>query len=288
MDRESVVEKLRNIPLFCGLSADDLKALLTYMTARSYRKGTTVVSEGERGLSMYVLLSGEVKVATRDREGNELFLAILDEGQFFGEMALLSGRPRNATVTTTRDSVLLEFRKEGLVRAIRRRPEMRETLNRQYRERMRATARVFRSSGIIERRQRARLKEALDVRLRLNLSQGGRMVSKIIRGLTTDVTDRGLCVDVEGNPLSGFSSTLAGAPVAIELFFGKPSRVLRLVGTVRWCAEVGKSMQFRLKVGVAFGEMGVQERVFLGRYAYGEIGEEEPRTLGPAVHEIKI
>lgn len=287
MQRERVIEKLRSVPLFAGLSKAELQALLTRMAVWSYRKDTTVVVEGEKGLSMFVLLSGAVKVCTKDREGNELFLAALGEGEFFGEMALLSGQPRNATVTTTEDSDLLELSKEGLDRAIKRRPELREILERYYRERKQGTARVFVSRGIIERRQGPRFKEPLDVRLRVSLNEGGRVVSRMLQGVTADLTDRGLCLEVEGDLLAGFSSTLPGTPVAVELTFASPHKVLRLPGEVRWCAEVKKNMEFWFRLGIAFGEISAHERRFLREFAYGGEAEEESLADEPAVHDLE-
>lgn len=289
MERKRAIQKLKRVPLFARMSDRELKDVLAHMAVRTYLKGATVVDEGSRGLSMFVLLKGEVKVTTRDREGNELFLAPLAEGQFFGEMALLSGEPRNATVTTTRDSVLLELSKRGLDRAIERRPELRRFLEKYYRERKQMTARVFRSSGIIDRRQRPRLKEALDVRLRVSVNDGGRVVSRIISGTTTDITDGGLCIGVEGNMVSGFETTLPGKPVAMEITFTSPQRILRLAGEVRWCAEIKKNMELRFRLGVAFSDAGPSERRFLRRFAYGGVGEDEPDTAAePAVYELEV
>ena len=77
---------------------------------RHYEEDTIVVQEGDPGDSMYVVVRGQVRVLTRDNRQNEIVLANLGEGDFFGEVALLTGRPRTATIITNLSTELLELR----------------------------------------------------------------------------------------------------------------------------------------------------------------------------------
>ena len=90
---------LKTIPLFQGVDADDLRTLAQRAVTRSYPKQAIIVSEGDESDSLYLILSGRVKVYLGDEAGKELVLAIKGPGQYFGEM-VLDEQPRSASVVT--------------------------------------------------------------------------------------------------------------------------------------------------------------------------------------------
>ncbi len=90
---------LRNIPPFRGLQEDKLRALAEKAVTQSAPKNVIVITEGEFTRSLYVILSGRVKVYLDDENGKELVLDVKGPGEYFGEMALDDG-PRSASVTT--------------------------------------------------------------------------------------------------------------------------------------------------------------------------------------------
>ena len=94
---------LRNIPVFEGLQDDDVRALTDKAVVRSAPKNAIVVNEGDLTDSLYVILSGRVKVYLGDESGKELILDIKGPGQYFGEMVLDEG-PRSASVMTMEPS----------------------------------------------------------------------------------------------------------------------------------------------------------------------------------------
>jgi CRP/FNR family cyclic AMP-dependent transcriptional regulator len=90
-------------PLFRGLRDDDLRALANKAAIKAFRKGEVVIVEGNFTSSLYVILSGRVKVSVGDEGGKELVLEIKGTGAYFGEMALDDG-PRSASVVTLEPS----------------------------------------------------------------------------------------------------------------------------------------------------------------------------------------
>ncbi len=94
----------RNIPLFQGLSDKDMSALSGHAVNRTFKKNTIIIHEGDLSDSLYVILSGRVRIYLSDEEGKEVDLNILGAGEYFGELAALDNFPRSASVITLQES----------------------------------------------------------------------------------------------------------------------------------------------------------------------------------------
>jgi CRP/FNR family transcriptional regulator, cyclic AMP receptor protein len=98
-----VAESLKAVPFFSGLSPHEIGTLADGAIVRTFPKSTIVVTEGERSDSLYVILSGRVKVFVSDEHGKDLVLNVQGPGEYFGELALDEG-PRSASVATLEPS----------------------------------------------------------------------------------------------------------------------------------------------------------------------------------------
>ena len=123
-----------NSPLFEELSEDERAALIKEMDLVSHDEGDVIISEGDPGNSMFIVTSGEVKVYTRGKAGS-VYLAKLGEGEFFGEVSVLTGKPRTATITASRPTELLRLDKEKLDTALAKHPGIRRVLDEFYKKR---------------------------------------------------------------------------------------------------------------------------------------------------------
>jgi CRP/FNR family cyclic AMP-dependent transcriptional regulator len=94
-----IAESLKAVPLFSGLSQPEIATLAEGAVVRTFPKNTIVVTEGERSDSLYVILSGRVKVFVSDEHGKDVVLRVEGPGEYFGELALDEG-PRTASVAT--------------------------------------------------------------------------------------------------------------------------------------------------------------------------------------------
>jgi uncharacterized membrane protein len=107
-------ELLAQIPLFDTLAAEDLEALAERMTERHYKTGEVVFSKGDKGSSMYVVLSGGVQIFLPSNGPDEPRVILKDArtGEYFGELSLFDDKPRSASVETTVDTTLLELTRD--------------------------------------------------------------------------------------------------------------------------------------------------------------------------------
>jgi CRP-like cAMP-binding protein len=90
-------EILSKFKLFTGFKEEELATLLSLSDIQIFQPGERIVTEDETGLCMYVLLGGKVRIHSRAGD-HEVELAILDQGDFFGELSLVDDGPRSATV----------------------------------------------------------------------------------------------------------------------------------------------------------------------------------------------
>lgn len=91
---------LQNVELFQGLSVDELAALVASSTSRSFPKSTVVIHENDPADSLFIIESGKVKVYCSDKNGKEFIMNTQEEGDYFGELALLDDSSRSASVRT--------------------------------------------------------------------------------------------------------------------------------------------------------------------------------------------
>ena len=89
---------LRNVPLLSVLSEDELTLLTRVVSRKSYPRGSLILATGDTTDSLYILISGRIKVFMSDLDGKEVILSILGPNEFFGEMGLIDNNPRSANV----------------------------------------------------------------------------------------------------------------------------------------------------------------------------------------------
>ncbi|MGZ8709712.1 MAG: cyclic nucleotide-binding domain-containing protein [Thermoanaerobaculia bacterium] len=121
-------------PLFEMLSEEERVAVVREMEIESHDEGSVIITEGDPGTSMYLIASGDVKVYTRGKAGT-VYLARLGEGDFFGEVSVLTGKPRTATITASQRTELLRLDKEKLDGVLSKYPGIRKVLDAFYKKR---------------------------------------------------------------------------------------------------------------------------------------------------------
>jgi hypothetical protein len=101
-------------PLFSDFSEDELLAVISGLNLASFEPGDVIMSEGEPGGSLFVLTEGTVKAFVKDQHGKNHRIRVMGEGTFFGEVSILTGSPRSATIVAATRCELLELDRAAL------------------------------------------------------------------------------------------------------------------------------------------------------------------------------
>ncbi len=111
-------------PLFADFSAEELVEVIKGLRLRTFEPGEILVAEGEPGQSLFVLTRGHVRAFVRDAENRQVEVRQLEEGEFFGEAAILTGQRRSATLTAAAPCETLELDRQTLDDIARRHPRV--------------------------------------------------------------------------------------------------------------------------------------------------------------------
>jgi CRP/FNR family cyclic AMP-dependent transcriptional regulator len=165
---------MKTVPLFSSLPEEQLRMLTTVVTRKSAPRSTTIMAGGDPTDSLYIVLSGRLKVMMSDAEGKEVILSILGPGEFFGEMGLIDDEPRSATVVTIEPCELLSIAKRDFKKCLAENFEMAQAVMRGLVKRLREADRKIGSLALLDVYGRV-------ARLLLDMSEmvdGERLVTK--------------------------------------------------------------------------------------------------------------
>lgn len=116
---------LKGVDLFSELTEEQLGLLANLVVVQDFNRDETVVLEGDCSMkALYLIASGTVQVYMTGVDGRETILSFLERGDFFGEMSLIDGEPRSASVRTVTDAQLMIIHREPFLTLIRQTPEI--------------------------------------------------------------------------------------------------------------------------------------------------------------------
>ncbi len=118
------VSFLENVPIFAELEEPELKKIEKLGLRKKYKKGNIVVLEKEMGAALFVIISGKVKIVRTDEDGREVILSIFGPGEFFGEMSLLDGLARSASVVALAKAELFMIHRRDFLKLLHEHPQV--------------------------------------------------------------------------------------------------------------------------------------------------------------------
>jgi CRP/FNR family transcriptional regulator, cyclic AMP receptor protein len=140
---------LADVHLFASMDDDERAALAAIMEGELFSQGRVIYEEGEPGGTMHVITEGVVEVSLRQEEGEKLVLERLGPGDFFGELSLLDGGTRSATVTAMEPTATLRLGRDALLALLMQRPHMAQDM-------MVALAHIVRSTDDLLKKRASR------------------------------------------------------------------------------------------------------------------------------------
>lgn len=145
--RQAIETAISSVDLFALLSDEARGRVADGARERRFAAGETVVKEGDRGLSMFIVESGRLGVSVHGKVGQSQRLAVLEPGAAFGEISLLTGDPRTATVRALTEATLLEIDKSTLSPILRDNPSICGMIELTMQERRKRTADALEAAG---------------------------------------------------------------------------------------------------------------------------------------------
>ena len=256
---------LLSTPIFRSLGKKELRGLEDIANLHLFSADQLVFQEGDPGRSVYIVLDGRVQVFTKDHQGQEFPLATLEANQFFGEMALLSGKPRSSSVATAEESLLAEFSYKNMQRIMMRYPQIKEVLVQYFREREEDSKKKRSEANIEERREEPRFKERLLVSFGVwpLESLPEEMINHTYKATSEDISISGIMLVAMGPAMEAFH---AGCRLQLEIQL--PSRFGRVEtqGLVRHVIREENTV----KLGVDFVDTPAEDKKKLQKFLYGQ------------------
>lgn len=144
-DTQMTLEALRSVPLFASLDDDAARDLRSLLSDKRVPQNTRLFRQGDKGDAMYLIESGRVRISIRDEEDQEVTLAELAQGDFFGEMAIIDGRQRSADARVVEDAQLAILSREAFLSFVRTNPDVALEMLSALTDRLRRTDELLRS-----------------------------------------------------------------------------------------------------------------------------------------------
>ncbi|MBW7996533.1 MAG: cyclic nucleotide-binding domain-containing protein [Candidatus Glassbacteria bacterium] len=123
-NERSVAAVLRRIPVFTSLSKTEMRQVEKIVYLRNYHEGEVIFVEGEPGAGMYVIDSGKIRICLGPNTDEDHEIAMLENGDFFGDLALIDDHPRSATAVAVTPTRLIGFFRSELISIISRSPRL--------------------------------------------------------------------------------------------------------------------------------------------------------------------
>jgi uncharacterized membrane protein len=139
------LEALRSVPLFASLDDDAARELRSLLSDKTVPQNTRLFRQGEKGDAMYLIESGRVRISILAEDEEELTLAELAQGDFFGEMSIIDGRQRSADARVIEDAQLAILSREAFLTFVRSNPDVALKMLSALTDRLRRTDELLRS-----------------------------------------------------------------------------------------------------------------------------------------------
>jgi len=131
------IKLVKRVPLFSQLDEEELEKIRRLCVTKHYTKDQIILIEEEAGNTLFLIQQGRVKVSRMSDDGREVILSILEPGDFFGELSLIDGKARSASVTAIENSEVLILRRGDFLGLLEEYPQISISLMKELAARIR-------------------------------------------------------------------------------------------------------------------------------------------------------
>ena len=144
------LDLIRRVPLFSMLTEEQAQLVADGVVKRRYRRGELVVEQGKKSNALFILLNGRARVLTADERGREVILAVLEAGDYVGEMSLIDNQPHSASVRCEIQCDMLILGRPEFARCLPENPSLSYAIMRGLVTRLRSADRQIESLALLD------------------------------------------------------------------------------------------------------------------------------------------
>lgn len=265
---QQIQKAVAAVPFFSSLSKEERKEVTDTATLHGFSAGELIICEGDPGRSIYVIINGRVKIFARDYKRKEFDLAVLEPGDFFGEMAFFTGKPRPVSAMAEGTTLLMELSYTSMRKLVQENPAVKEVLLEYYVARLKKIKKKLSEIGMGERRRNPWVNEQLRVLIVMlpNNMSIDRVKSRSWEADSVDISKNGILVRVSKAELEEFQP---GDQVLLEIDLEANLGKIRTAGIVRRAMLYDMEERITL-VGIEFVGMTATDSKKLTDFIYGE------------------
>jgi len=265
---QQIQAAVASIPFFSSLGKEERKEVTDTSTLHGFSTGEIIIREGDPGRSIYVVINGRVKIFGRDYQGKEFELAVLEAGEFFGEMAFLTGKPRLVSAMAEDTTLLMELNYTPMRKLIQEHSAVKDVLLGYYVDRLKKVKETRSGIGMEEKRRDPRLNEQVPVLLVMlpqdTLTDQGQ--SRFWQADSIDISINGILVRVPDTKPEEFHPD---DQVLVEIDLQGDLGKVRTAGIVRSVKATEKKKRITL-LGIQFVGMSDIDSKNLSDFICGE------------------
>ena len=146
----SNLDLIRRVPLFSMLTNDQAQSIADSVVKRRFRRGEIIVEHGKKSNALFILLTGRARVLTSDSRGREVILAVLQPGDYVGEMSLIDNEPHSATVRAEVQTDMLILGRAEFARCLPENSSLSYAIMRGLVQRLRSADRQIESLALLD------------------------------------------------------------------------------------------------------------------------------------------
>ena len=203
MSMLSNLELIRRVPLFALLTSSQAEAVADAVIKRRFKRGEVIVEQGEKSNTLFIILTGRVRVVTSDKRGREVILATLQPGDYIGEMSLIDNEPHSATCRAEVQTDMLTLGRAEFARCLPENSSMAYAIMKGLVQRLRQADRKIESLALMEFAQPDR-EGLMTIRERISRQDIAKMVGasrEMVSRVMKDFEEQGFVTPLEGGAM---------------------------------------------------------------------------------------